>query len=1304
MCSKSFAITVLPLLCALAQSPTQAQTMPDEWAGAVQWRSIGPANMSGRITDFAVYGADPTIWYAATASGGLLKTVNDGTTFEHQFDRESAVSIGAVTVAATDPDIVWVGTGEANPRNSVSWGDGVYKSADGGKTWEHKGLRETFQIGALVIHPENPDIVFVGAMGRLWGTNTERGLYKTSDGGDSWEQILFIDEKTGVIDVAMHPQNPDIMLCAMWERQRDEFDTNDPSKRHGPGSGLYRTTDGGATWGRINAGLPTVNLGRLGIDWSRSEENTVYMLVDSERIGEGIPNAGYAGLTGENADAGARIRSVVEDGPAAEAELREGDIVVELDGVNIARYDDLLSEVRVHEAGATAPLTVVRDGEIVELEITFAKNPNPDQKPFVQDIDGQRANIMDQQGEDGFETGGLYKSTDGGVTWTRVNSVNPRPMYFSEVRVDPQDAKHQWVLGVVMQTSEDGGETFERRNGSVVHADHHAMWIDPRDGRHAILGTDGGIYVTRDRGETWDHLNNVAIGQFYHASLDNQPLYRVYGGLQDNGTWGAPNRTRTRTGPDNTDWFRVGGGDGFLTTVDPDDPDQIYASSQNGSTTRYNIRTGEQQGIRPRAPRGSEYRFNWRTPFALSHFNHRIYYSAGNYVFRSIDRGNGIEAISPEITRTNRGAATAFAESPLDVGVLYVGTDDGSLWVMREGFAWSNIIYPREPDPEPEAEEPEADAAEPAEAHAETEGEPEPEAQAEEPKADAAEPGEAQAEAEEEPESRAEPEAPEPDAAEQGDAQAEEQPERPAGREGGRGAAAFFERLDTNGDGKLSGDEIPERMREMVGGADTNGDGTVTQAELAGAMQRRAGPGGGPGAGGRPGAGDRPGAPGGRGPGQQQQAQGQRPGGPAQGRRGEGQQAGSVGVRPITIVPLGGEPGPREQATRDPGDPIAGEWLVKTVSDRGESEMTIFVKRLEDGSLELFLTSQFMDESTKDVAFNAESMTLTFSLSTDFGASSGTGTVEGEEISGTLSFGDGRFTAEFTGTRTPIQEPGEIQEPNLGEFLPGPGRFTSIEASRHSASRVYITVDRHYYDDTKPYALVSEDYGLTWRSIAEGLPDGSAKVIREDLQNPRVLYLGTEFGLWISIDGGESWTSLNTNLPTVAVFEVAQHPSNGDLLVATHGRSLWITNVAPLRGLDERALSSPAYLLPVQDVVRWHTLPSQGDAGGDHWYTGENPATEAQICFLVKGIPRNFSLRISNLDGRIIREFGEVEVTEGLNSLRWDLRESPPAGGAQGRSRRAPLVPTGGYRVDLEIDGMHMTRSFSVLPDPVYGQ
>lgn len=688
------------------EAPEEAKpALPAEWAQSLPWRSIGPGNMGGRITALAVYEKDPTIWWASTASGGLLKTTNNGVTFEHQFDREQTVSIGDVAVAQSDPEIVWIGTGESNPRNSVSWGNGVYKSTDGGSTWKHMGLDDSFQIGRIAIHPTDPNVVYVGALGRLWGPNDTRGLYKTSDGGATWERVFFLDEDNGVIDVQMHPTNPDTLLIAAYERRRDGFDTNDPAVRFGEKAGLYKTQDAGKTWRRITEGLPTVKLGRIGIDYYRADPQTVFMLVESEKIGKEPENAAYMGLNGENAEVGARVTSVEREGPALIAGIRKGDIIIAVDGKAVHTYQDLIVQIREHLAGDQVKVEVSRDKRSVFLDLQFATRPDPKEgerrrrSPFQGMLGGQRENIQGQQGEDEHEYGGVYKSTDGGESWERVNSLNPRPMYFSQIRVDPTDDKYVYVLGVSLYKSNDGGKTFSNDGaGRGVHVDHHALWIDPQDPRHMILGNDGGMYVTYDRMENWDHHNQVAIGQFYRVAVSPERDYKVYGGLQDNGSWGGPNRVSHDSGPGNGDWRSVGGGDGFVCQVDAKDPNLVYFESQNGGMSRRHLVTGERARIRPERPGGrrrgpSPYRFNWNTPFVLSHHNSKIYYVAGNHVFRSLDRGEGLKKISPEISATKRGTATAFAESPIDPNVLYVGTDDGALWLTEDGgHAWLALI------------------------------------------------------------------------------------------------------------------------------------------------------------------------------------------------------------------------------------------------------------------------------------------------------------------------------------------------------------------------------------------------------------------------------------------------------------------------------------------------------------------------------------------------------------------------------------------------------------------------------------
>ena len=692
----------------LSHAFQKESSLPDSWSEKVAWRSIGPANMSGRITAVAVYEGDSNIWWAASAAGGLLKTVNNGVNFEHQFDDQATVSIGDVQVSKTDPNVLWVGTGESNPRNSVSWGDGVYKSVDGGKTWKNMGLGKTFQIGRIAIHPEDHDIVYVGALGRLWGPNEERGLFKTIDGGKTWEKVFYIDDKTGVVDVQMNHDNPDELFIATYERMRDGFDGNDPVKKYGAGSGIYKTTNAGKSFTRLSQGLPSCNLGRVGLSIYRKDPTHLVAIVESEKIAKEPTNVAYAGLRGENADVGAKITSVVKDGPSEKGGLKEDDIVISVNGEIVHSYNDLLAEFRKNKAGDTIKVLVSRDRKPMDLTIELAKKPQRGNRqrrqgrggrgqtartPFTGTLGGQAANLQGQQGENEHEYGGVYLSKDSGDSWERINTLNPRPMYYSQIRIDPTDINNMYVLGTSLYKSKDGGKTFTGDGGSDgIHVDHHALWIDPQDSRHMILGNDGGLYVTHDRMEHWDHHNHVAIGQFYHVTVGPNRDYNVYGGLQDNGSWGGPSRVGNDSGIVNTDWFRVGGGDGFICQVDPADADQIYFESQNGGMGRINLRTGERGFIRPRPPRGTRYRFNWKTPYILSPHNSKIHYSAGNHVFRSYNKGAGVKAISPEITNTNKGAGSAITESPVQAGVLYAGTTDGALWMTKDsGQTWTAL-------------------------------------------------------------------------------------------------------------------------------------------------------------------------------------------------------------------------------------------------------------------------------------------------------------------------------------------------------------------------------------------------------------------------------------------------------------------------------------------------------------------------------------------------------------------------------------------------------------------------------------
>src|SRR5262245_15472241 len=402
------------------------EILPVGWVNKFQWRCIGPATMGGRITSIAVYDADPTTYWIATASGGLLKTTNNGVTFEHQFDREATVSIGAVAVAPSNKDIVWVGTGEANPRNSVSFGDGVYKSTDGGKKWLNMGLKTSYQVGCIVVHPKNPDVVYVGALGRLYGPGGDRGLYKTEDGGKTWKGVLTgLDDKTGVIDIAMNPANSETLLVATWERQRDEFDsfrgegkskvqggTDEyaPSKVHASGGAIYKTTDGGKTFTKLSKGLPAGKLGRIGFDWSRKNPQTAFAIVDADKVGMGKPPATvYLGIQGEDAtNGGAKLTSVTENAPSGKAGLKEGDVIRSVDGAEVKNYEGLIDEFRKRKPNDKAKFTVLRGKETKEIEVTFGFRP--DERPTV-GITPEEAEggilIADVQENSPAEKGGL---------------------------------------------------------------------------------------------------------------------------------------------------------------------------------------------------------------------------------------------------------------------------------------------------------------------------------------------------------------------------------------------------------------------------------------------------------------------------------------------------------------------------------------------------------------------------------------------------------------------------------------------------------------------------------------------------------------------------------------------------------------------------------------------------------------------------------------------------------------------------------------------------------------------------------
>ena len=389
-----------------AQERLQSPTLDPEWVSAFHWRSIGPAAAGGRILRIAVVESDPKVWYVSTASGGLWKTTNNGVTFGPLFQHENTISIGDIAVSQSNPDILWVGTGENNPRNSTSWGDGVYKSTDGGQSWTNVGLRGTFQVGRIAVHPDDPDVVYVGALGRLWGPNEERGVFKTTDGGRTWSKVLYISEDTGFIELQMNPGDPDQLLAAAYQRRRDAFEGGEPAISSGPESGVYKTVDGGQTWYGVTDGLPSGDMGRTGITYHRNNPDIVYLQTGGSRI---------------------------ED-----------------------------------------------------------------------------------------DSNGIYRSDDAGESWHKVSDVAVRPMYYSQIRVDPSNDQRIWAAGARMFYSQDGGKTFVSDWVQTIHGDFHALWINPVDSDHMIAGSDGGVHYSYDRGRTWDFVNTMALGQFYEIGYDQK--------------------------------------------------------------------------------------------------------------------------------------------------------------------------------------------------------------------------------------------------------------------------------------------------------------------------------------------------------------------------------------------------------------------------------------------------------------------------------------------------------------------------------------------------------------------------------------------------------------------------------------------------------------------------------------------------------------------------------------------------------------------------------------------------------------
>ena len=589
-----FALVATPAMAkkqAVEEPETEVDTaMSAKTFSGLELRNIGPAYNSGRVSDLAVHPEENHIIYAATASGGLWKTTNGGIVWEPIFDKEGSYAIGCVTLDPNNANVVWVGTGENNSQRSVAFGDGVYKSLDGGKNWKNMGLEDSAHIGTITVDPRDSSVVYVAAQGPLWNSGGERGVYKTTDGGETWDRVFHVSDDTGINEVHMDPSDPDVLYAASYQRRRHVYTLMDG----GPETAIYKSTDAGANWRKLTEGLPKVDMGKIGMDISPADTNVIYAVIEAQR-----------------------------------------------------------------------------------------------------------------------DKSGFFRSTDRGESWKKMSDyVSGSPQYYNEIFADPNDVNRVYAMDTRLQITLDGGTTFKPVGEKNKHVDNHAIWIDPVHTDHFLVGCDGGLYETFDRGATYRFFENLPITQFYRVSVDNsKPFYYVYGGTQDNNTLGGPSRTLFSSGISTEDWFITVGGDGYETVVDPTDPNIVYSQSQYGGLVRYDRSSGEYVDIQPQEEPGEEaHRWNWDSPVLISPHSPTRLYFACQRLYRSDDRGSSWKAISPDLSRdidpntlpvfgkiqgidsvaknmstSNYGNIVSLTESPLVEGLIFVGTDDGLIQVTEDG-------------------------------------------------------------------------------------------------------------------------------------------------------------------------------------------------------------------------------------------------------------------------------------------------------------------------------------------------------------------------------------------------------------------------------------------------------------------------------------------------------------------------------------------------------------------------------------------------------------------------------------------
>jgi photosystem II stability/assembly factor-like uncharacterized protein len=906
---------------------------------AILFRCVGPMGQGGRVVALAVDERKPEVWIAAFATGGLWITRSDGGSWEPLFDREEAFALGDVVVQWGEPGVpktIWVGTGEPNASRSSYAGAGVFRSDDAGKTWKNVGLRGSHRIARIVVHPKDPDTVYVAAQGPLYTEGGERGVFKTSDGGRSWTQVLKGGPRTGATDLVLDWNDPSTLYATLWEKDRKPWDFLEC----GPGSGVFKSKDGGANWVPLTGGLPQgATVGRIGLAHSRQNPNKLFAFVDNHAL-----------------------RGKEEKDVFADPEVLTAKKLAAMTAAELLKVEPKLLKAFLKDNGFHKDITVDKVREGLKAGTIAVKDlldylGDADAAMFDTDIIGPE----------------LYETVDGGATWKRTHAQRidgftfTYGYYFGQVRVDPTDDRRLYLLGMPLITSKDGGRSFQGINGESganwegVHADHHDLWIDPRNPKRMVLGNDGGLNISMDGGSNWRAVKNLPVAQCYTVAVDQAEPYRIYTGLQDNGVMMGPARP-LKAEQQRDSWTFIYGGDGAYVQVNPKDNTTVYTESQFGHMSRLNTKNRERTLIRPaQALKEPPYRFNWLTPILMSSHSPDILYTGTQQLLRSLDRGDSWTALSSDLTTAKApfvagpgnvpyGTLTSIAESPKRFGLLYSGTDDGRVWASRDGgFTWKE------------------------------------------------------------------------------------------------------------------GSGLP-----------------------------------------------------------------------------------------------------------------ANRWVVR------------------------------------------------------------------------------------------------------------------LEASRHVEGRAYAALNAYRNDTAEALVFRSEDYGATWTSIQGNLPQENPNTLREDPVNPDLLYVGTDFGLFVSVDGGTRWEALNGGLPHVPVHDVVIQPKTGDLVAATHGRSVWVAPVGALQKWTPRIRAEAAHLfeVPKQKAAAWWKTDRPT------WFTARE-AEPVQLWFHLREAG-SATLRLLGEKDALQRAW-TVAATAGLNRLEWDLQVA--AGSIPGLpSGRRPFIRPGKYRLELEAKGRRLVRPVDVEP------